>query len=385
MLKYTGELRTRLPNEGTSIFAVMSQLAHEHGALNLSQGFPDFDISKELIEKVHHYMLEGHNQYAPMTGVPKLRQQIVKKYEKLYGVNYCADAEINITAGATQALYTIITALVHPGDEVIVFDPAYDSYIPAIRLAGGAVRFCQMKAPDFSIDFDQLKSNINSKTRMIIINTPHNPTGKLMSDEEMQQLEKIIHGRDILLLSDEVYEHLVFDGMQHNSACKYPGLINNTIITGSFGKTFHATGWKMGYVLAPANIMKEFRKVHQFVVFTCNTPVQYAIADYLENPENYLRLGDFYQQKRDLFLKSIEGSRFKIVPSHGTYFQLLDYSDISDLNEMDFAMELITKHKIAAIPVSPFYSNKMDQKLLRFCFAKTEETLHKAGEILRQV
>ena len=385
MIMYTGELKSRLPNEGTSIFAVMSHLANEHKALNLSQGFPNFSIDSKLIERVNHYMTLGHNQYAPMTGVPKLREQIVKKYYERYEVSYCPDKEVNITAGATQAIYTAITSLVHPGDEVIVFDPAYDSYIPAVRLAGGSVRFCQLKSPDFSIDFDQLKSNINSKTRMIIINSPHNPTGKLISEGEMKELEKIINGRDILLLSDEVYEHLVFDGLNHESACKFPGLINNSIIIGSFGKTFHATGWKMGYVLAPENIMKEFRKVHQFVVFTCNTPVQCAIADYLEDPNNYLYLNSFYQRKRDLFLNSIENSRFKPVPSYGTYFQLLDYSEISELSEMEFAIELIKNHGIAAIPVAPFYSSKLEQKLLRFCFAKTDETLIEAGKILSEI
>ncbi|MFA8450607.1 MAG: methionine aminotransferase [Bacteroidales bacterium] len=385
MIEYTGELKSRLPNEGTSIFAIMSEMAAKNNALNLSQGFPNFPISKELIEKVHYYMQKGHNQYAPMHGLKNLREQIVNKYSNLYNVNYCPETEINITAGATQAIYTTITSLVHPGDEVIVFDPAYDSYIPAIRLSGGSVRFCQLKAPDFSIDFDQLKSNINSKTRMIIINTPHNPTGKLITHEEMLELEKIINGRDILLLSDEVYEHLTFDDKKHESACKYPGLINNTIIIGSFGKTFHATGWKMGYALAPKNIIKEFRKVHQFVVFTCNTPVQYALADFLEDANNYLYLNDFYQKKRDLFLQSIENSRFKVIPSEGTYFQLLDYSDISNEEEMEFAKKLIVENKIAAIPIAPFYSSKLDQKLLRFCFAKTDETLIEAGKILSEI
>ncbi|MFA8301108.1 MAG: methionine aminotransferase [Hyphomicrobiales bacterium] len=385
MPEYKQPLDSKMGNEETSIFAVMTNLSNKYDALNFSQGFPNFDISSELIQLVHKYMQYGYNQYAPMGGTPELRKAISEKYKLLYNIEYNPDTEINITAGATQGLYTIITSMIKKDDEVIIFEPAYDSYAPSIRFSGGKVIGCQLKAPDFRIDFDDLKSKITSKTKMIIINSPHNPTGIIISEAEMKALENIIEGTKILLLSDEVYEHLVYDGKKHESACKYPGLINNTFITGSFGKTFHATGWKMGYVLAPANLMEEFRKLHQYVVFTCNTPIQLAIAEHMKDPENYLHLNDFYQRKRDAFIESIKGSRFKPLKCEGTYFQVLDYSDISNEYEMEFAHKLIAEHKIASIPIAPFYKDKVNQNILRFCFAKTEESIQQAGEILKRI
>jgi len=382
MNNFNGNIVSKLPQTGTSIFAVMSQMANEHKAVNLSQGFPDFPISGELIDKVHHYMQKGFNQYAPMPGVAELRQAISKMFVKNHGANYNPETEINITAGATQGLYTAISAFVKPGDEVIVFEPAYDSYAPAVEVNKGITKYSKLLYPDFGINWDELPKLISHNTRMIIINTPHNPTGSVLREDDLKRLERLTKGTDIIVLSDEVYEHLIFDGQQHQSVCRFPDLASRSLLIGSFGKTFHATGWKMGFVLAPENLMKEFRKVHQFVVFAVNTPIQYAIADYLAVPENYLSLGSFYQEKRDYFAKAVGKSKFKIIPSFGTYFQLLDYSAISDENEMDFATKLIKENGIAGIPVSPFYKNKDNNKVLRFCFAKQEETLKKAAEIL---
>ncbi len=382
MDNFKGNIISKLPQTGTSVFAVMSQLANEHNAVNLSQGFPDFPISEELIEKVHHYMQKGFNQYAPMPGVPELRLAISKMFVKNHGANYNPETEINITAGATQGLYTAISAFVKPGDEVIVFEPAYDSYAPAVEVNKGITKYSKLLYPDFGINWDELPKLISHNTRMIIINTPHNPTGSVLKEDDLKRLEKLTKGTDIIVLSDEVYEHLIFDGQQHQSVCRFPDLASRSLLIGSFGKTFHATGWKTGFVLAPENLMKEYRKVHQFVVFATNTPIQHAMADYLKTPENYLTLGGFYQKKRDYFAEAVRKSRFKIIPSYGTYFQLLDYSTISDENEMDFATRLIKENGIAGIPVSPFYKNKDNNKVLRFCFAKQEETLKKAGEIL---
>ncbi len=385
MEKSIGTIQTKLPGTGTSIFATMSQMAAENHAVNLSQGFPDFPVSEELIDRVYHYMKAGMNQYAPMQGVETLRQAISKMFADKYGVTYNADTEINITAGATQALFTAISAFIKEGDEAIIFEPAYDCYAPAITLSGGQVKYSKLQFPDFSINWDELLRMINHRTRLIIINSPQNPTGSVLGREDMERLEKLTHNTDIIILSDEVYEHLIFDGMKHQSSCLFPELAQRTLVIGSFGKTFHATGWKTGFVLAPEKLMAEFRKVHQFVVFTSNTPVQYAIADFIGNKENYLHLGAFYQKKRDLFSKGLENSRFKILPTHGTYFQLLDYSGISDKSEMDFARWLVEEHKIAAIPVAPFYQNHDENKVLRFCFAKKEETLRKATKILSDI
>lgn len=385
MEDFQGSLGTKLPNVGTSIFAVMGQLANEHKALNFSQGFPDFPVSEELIDRINYYMKEGYNQYAPMTGVPGLRNQIAKKVKDTYGVDYNPDSEINITAGATQAINTVISALIKDDDEAIIFEPAYDSYAPSIRLNGGMVKYAQLRLSDYSIDWDELPRMITHRTKLIIINTPHNPSGSILSAEDMKRLEALTNNTDIVILSDEVYEHLIYDGLTHESACKFPGLASRSFVIGSFGKTFHATGWKIGFVLAPKQLMTEFRKAHQFVVYAVNTPIQFALADFLKNKKNYNRLHKFYQQKRDYFVRRIERSRFEIVPTFGTYFQLLDYSHISDETEMDFATRLIKEHGIASIPISPFYHNGFESKRLRFCFAKQKETLDKAANILCKI
>lgn len=385
MKTYQTQIKSKLPGQKTSIFSVMSQLANEHNAINLSQGFPDFDISGELIELVHKYMKKGFNQYSPMQGVKALRDEISKKVELTYGIKYDADKEINITAGATQALFSVISAFVKENDEVIVFEPAYDSYIPAVKLNGGTIRYAHLKTPDYHIDWDEVTKLINHNTKMIILNSPHNPTGSVLKSSDLKRLEKLTNNTNIIVLSDEVYEHLIFDGKEHESVCKYPKLAERSFAVFSFGKTFHATGWKMGYCLAPEKLMVEFRKAHQFIVFTCNSPVQYAIAEFLKDENNYLKLGEFYQQKRDYFLKLIKNSRFKIIPCYGTYFQLLDYSDISKEKEIDFAIRLTKEFGIASIPISPFYSDETDNKTLRFCFAKTDDTLKKAAQILCKI
>lgn len=385
MPEYPGQLSSKLPNVGTSIFAVMSKLAIDSGAINLSQGFPDFPISGELISRVNHYMEKGFNQYAPMPGVTVLRQAIARKVLQSYGVNYDPETEITITAGATQALFTAIAAFIKEGDEVIIFEPAYDSYAPSIKLQGGMVKYARLTRPGFRIDWDEVQKMVSNRTRMIIINTPHNPTGSLLSVDDMRQLDLLTATRDILVLSDEVYEHLIFDGHQHQSACLFPGLVRRSLVVGSFGKTFHATGWKTGFVLAPANLMAEFRKVHQFNVFAANTPIQHAIADLLNDEQHYIGLPDFFQAKRDYFASLTRTSRFELLPSSGTYFQLLDYSRISDLPEKEFAVWLVREHGVAVIPLSAFYHDHHNQKLVRVCFAKKEETLAKAAEILCRI
>lgn len=385
MQNFSGSIISKLPNQETSIFAIMSGLANEVGALNFSQGFPDFDISPKLIELVNKYMNQGFNQYAPMTGVQCLREMISEKVAATYGAEYHPDKEINVTAGATQALFTAIASIIREGDEAIIFEPAYDSYGPAVRLNGGIPVYAQLQTPDYHIDWDTVRKQINQNTKLIIINTPHNPTGSVLKENDMKMLIKLTHNTDIVILSDEVYEHLIFENKKHESVCLYPELAEKSIVVFSFGKTLHATGWKMGYVLAPENLMKEFRKVHQFNVFSCNTPVQYAIAEYLKDKENYLHLGEFYQQKRDYLVNAIKDSRFKIIPSYGTYFQLLDYSAITDEKETAFAIRMTKEYGLASIPVSPFYHKSNDNKTLRFCFAKTEETLDKAAEILNKI
>ena len=382
---FKNNIVSKLPQMGNSIFAVMSQMANEFNAINLSQGFPDFDIASEIIDLVHKYMKKGYNQYAPMQGVPGLRAAISRKIHDTYGLTYDPVSEITVTAGATEALYAAITAFVREGDEVIIFEPAYDLYGPAVKLNGGVLKYATLKYPDYHIDWDDVKKLISHKTKMIIINTPHNPTGSILKKQDLEALQKITRDSDILILSDEVYEHLIFDNLVHESVCRYPELVERSLVIGSFGKTFHATGWKMGYCMAPENLMNEFRKAHQFIVFACNTPVQYAIAEFLTDKENYTYLNDFYQKKRDYFVKLISGSRFKIIPSYGTYFQLLDYSDMSDEKEPEFAMRLTRDFKIASIPVSVFYHKPVNNNVLRFCFAKKEETLEKAAEILCKI
>lgn len=385
MMIFPGTFKSKQPHTEDSIFAIMSKLANQHGAINLSQGFPDFDISGEIIDLVNFYMKQGHNQYAPMAGVPELRKAISRKVEQDHNVFYDPEKEITITAGATQALFTAITAFVRDNDEVIIFEPAYDSYAPAVKLNGGTIKHARMEMPGFKINWQQVTKLISSNTRMIIINTPHNPTGAVLAEEDMRQLEKLVKKTDIIVLSDEVYEHLIFDGIQHESICRYPELIKRSLAVGSFGKTFHATGWKIGYVMAPENLMNEFRKVHQWIVFAVNTPIQLAIAEYLNDENHYKSLPAFYQQKRDFFLDLLKTSRFKIIPSHGTYFQCFDYSQISDEADLSFAKRLTTDFGIASIPLSPFFKDGSHERILRFCFAKKEETLIKAADILCKI
>lgn len=384
-MNYPGNITSKLPDTGSSIFAVMSQIAREENAINLSQGFPDFEIAPELIKLVNQKMKAGYNQYAPMTGVPELREAIAEKVENTYGISYHTDKEINITSGATQAIYTVISALIRDEDEVIILEPAYDSYAPAVKLNGGRVKYASILPPDYKVNWEQLVKLISNRTKMLIINTPHNPTGSILNKEDLQMLEKIILRNDLILLSDEVYEHLIFDGERHESVCYYPELAKKSFVVGSFGKTFHATGWKTGFVLAPEELMKEFRKAHQFVVFAANTPIQHAIAEYIKNPDNYNYLPDFFQAKRDFFTDLLKDSRFKALPCKGTYFQCLDYSGISDEPEMDFAVRMTREHKVASVPLSPFYQKNGDNNVLRFCFAKKEETLEKAAEILCKI
>ena len=377
--------QSKLPNVGTTIFTVMSALANEHKALNLSQGFPNYPSSQKLNDFVSNAMNNGYNQYAPMAGNLDLRLAISNKYQLIYNSTYHPEKEITVTAGATQAIYTIISAFIRPNDEVIIFKPAYDCYQPAIEVNGGKTISIQLSAPDYSVDWNEVASKIASKTKMIIINSPHNPSGTVWSKNDMLQLQKLTNGTDIVVLSDEVYEHIVFDDETHQSICLFNDLKARSFITASFGKTFHNTGWKIGYCCAPEALMSEFRKVHQFNVFSVNHPMQKGIADYMQDTETYLGLNIFFQQKRDLFLNLISESRFKFTPSQGTYFQVLDYSDITDEPDVDFAKRLTKEFKIASIPLSVFNENQKDDKVLRFCFAKTEETLVKAAEILCRV
>jgi len=382
MPTYKFPFQSKLPEVPTSIFSIMSALAHKENALNLSQGFPDFESDKNLINMVTKAMAHGKNQYAPMPGIFSLRQAIANKMEHLYGVSYNPETEITVTAGATQAIFTAIAATIKKDDEVIIFKPAYDCYEPTIQLFGGKTIAVQLDPESFTIDWKLVKSLISEKTRMIIVNTPHNPSGRIVSAIDMLQLENILKDTNILLLSDEVYEHIIFDGELHQTAALYPALAERTFITASFGKTFHNTGWKIGYCLAPKELMAEFRKVHQFNVFSVNHPTQVALAEYLKTPNNYLQLNNFYQQKRDLFLSLIKDARFEFTPSKGTYFQLLNFKNITDESDYDFAIRLTKEQKIASVPISVFNENGLDTKVLRFCFAKTDETIKKAAEIL---
>jgi len=384
MPSYPSPIASRLPEVGVTIFSVMSALANECGAINLSQGFPDFDCPPLLLDRVTHYMKTGHNQYAPMTGAGPLREAIAEKVLSLYGGNYDPVTEITVTAGATQAIYTAVAAMVHPGDEVIVFEPVYDSYVPAIQLAGGVPVSVRLKFPDYHIDWDEVASLVSPRTRMIMINTPNNPTGSVFSADDMRALSRIVAGTDIVIVSDEVYEHIVFDGLRHESAVRYPELAERSFIISSFGKTYHVTGWKIGYCLAPRELMVEFRKAHQFIVFTCNTAIQLGLADFMSEKSHYLTLAAFYQEKRDFFLKAIEGSRFKPLPSRGTYFQLLRYDAITDEPDAGFAKRMTREFGVASIPISVFYRGREDNKVVRFCFAKSEETLKQgAAKLLR--
>lgn len=381
----TPHFPSKLPQVGTTIFTVMSALAAEHNAVNLGQGFPDFECAPALLNAVTAAMQAGHNQYPPMPGIPALREAVATKIAALHARQYNANTEITITAGATQAIITIILAIVHPGDEVIVLDPCYDSYVPNIDLAGGKAVRVPLTPGSFRPDFDKIRASITPRTRAILINSPHNPSATIWTAEEMRQLEDLLAPTNILLISDEVYEHMVFDGAEHQSAARFPGLADRAFIVSSFGKTFHVTGWKIGTVAAPAALTAEFRKVHQFNVFTVNTPMQYGLAAYLQDPAPYLQLPAFYQAKRDLFREGLAGSRLKLLPSTGSYFQCVDISAVSDLNEADFCQWLTREVGVAAIPLSAFYGDGFDQRVVRFCFAKKDETLRAALERLRKL
>jgi methionine transaminase len=387
-LARTPRLDSRLPAVGTTIFTVMSALALEKNAVNLGQGFPDFECDPELVDAVAGAMRKGLNQYPPMPGVPVLREAISNKLLKLYGARYNPASEITVTAGATQAILTIILAIVHPGDEVIVLEPCYDSYVPNIELAGGTVVRVPLTPGTFRPDFDRISAAFSARTRAIIINSPHNPSATVWTDAEMLRLQEILEPTDAILISDEVYEHMVFDAAQgqvHRSATSYPALAARAFVVSSFGKTYHVTGWKVGYVAAPAALTAEFRKVHQFNVFTVNTPVQYGLASYMANEAAYLGLPAFYERKRDLFRSGLETTRFKLLSSEGSYFQCVDISEVSPLNEADFCKWLTSEVGVAAIPLSAFYADGFDQQVVRFCFAKKDETLHSALDRLAKL
>jgi len=379
-------LKSKLPKVGTTIFTVMSQMATEHQAINLSQGFPDFPVSEKLIDLVYQNMQIGHNQYAPMPGLPQLREAIAHKVKNSGGITINAGTEITVSAGATEAIFSSILATVHQGDEVIVLEPAYDCYIPAIELAGGKVVPVGLSLPNFSPDWQKVKDNITDKTRMLIINYPHNPSGAILTEHDITVLKEILEDHpQLIILSDEVYEHIIFDGKTHLSVLKDEFLASRSIAVSSFGKTFHATGWKIGYMVAPEAIMKEIRKVHQYNCFSVHTPSQFAMAEFLQDEKNYLGVSAMYEKKREFFQQAMQDSKFKVIPSYGTYFQLLDFSEVSDMSDMEFAQYLIKDKGVASIPVSAFYSDKQDHHLLRFCFAKGEETLQKASEILCKI
>jgi methionine aminotransferase len=378
---------SKLPDVGTTIFTVMSQMAADCGAINLSQGYPDFDAPAGLLDRVAHHLQAGHNQYAPMAGLPALRAAIAAKLAAVYGRDADPDTEITVTSGATEALFSAIEAFVHLGDEAIVLDPAYDSYDPAIRLAGGKPIHVPLRAGDFALDFDALIGAISPRTRLLVLNTPHNPTGAVVPAADMARLAAALRDTDILLLGDEVYEHMVFDGVRHESLLRYPELAQRSLAVFSFGKTYHATGWKIGYVVAPPALTAEFRRVHQFVQFCVATPLQHALADFLlSDPQHYLELPAFYQRKRDCFARLLEASRFRLRPSAGTYFQLADYGAITDEPDTAFSRRLTREHGVACIPVSVFCAQPpVDQHLVRFCFAKDEPTLERAAEILCRI
>ncbi|MGD9189459.1 MAG: methionine aminotransferase [Desulfobacteraceae bacterium] len=378
-------IQSKLPDVGITIFTVMSSLAARHEAINLSQGFPDFDAHPELIDLVSGFMRQGLNQYAPMQGVPALRQQIVDKTRALYGAEIDPDTDLTVTSGATEALFAAITAVVHPQDEVIVIEPAFDSYVPAIELNGGIPVFQALTFPEYAYDWNRIQDAITERTRLLIINSPHNPTGTAMDADDIEALRTITADRDLFILSDEVYEHIIFDGRRHESMLRYPDLAAKSFVISSFGKTYHTTGWKIGYCIAPAAMTTEFQKVHQFLTFTSNTPIQHAYAQFMERKELYLQLGDFYQKKRDRFLDVMQASRFNPLPCSGTYFQMMDYSEISDESDEAFARRLTTQHGVAAIPPSVFYHDRQDHRVLRFCFAKQDQTLEQAAERLCKI
>jgi methionine aminotransferase len=379
------ELTSKLPQIGVTIFTTMSKLANEVGAINLSQGFPDFNPDERLLAAVNRAMAAGLNQYAPMHGLASLRHEIASKTQRGYGVSADVETDITVTSGATEAIFCAIMATVSPGDEVVVFEPAYDSYLPAILLAGGKPVFVRMHHPDYKIDWAEVGKRVGAKTKLIIINSPHNPTGATFSKADMVELSKLLDGTKTLLISDEVYEHLIFDGIRHESAHHYPVLRERAFIVSSFGKTFHVTGWKIGYCVAPPALTREFRKVHQYVTFCTTAPMQAALADYLKDPATYETLPAFYQKKRDLFGSLLTAVPLRLLPSHGTYFQLADYSAVSKAGDVDFAMHLTKEYGVAVVPTSPFYHDGFDPKVVRFCFAKKDETLRAAGERLAKL
>lgn len=380
------QIQSKQPHIGTTIFTVMSQLANQYQALNLSQGFPNFDCSPQLTALVHLYMQKGMNQYAPLAGVLPLREIIAEKTEDLYGVKYHPESEITVVSGATEALYAAMTALVNTDDEVILFEPCYDSYEPSIRLNGGKPIFVTLTPENqYKIDWQVVKSKISEKTKVIVLNTPHNPTGTTLSADDLEQLARLVKDTHICIVSDEVYEHIIFDGRQHYSPICHPVLQERTLVCGSFGKTFHVTGWKVGYCLAPTFLSEEFRKVHQWLTFSTVTPMQYALADFLKDKSNYLSLSMFYQQKRDKFIDCIKNTRFSYVPAEGSFFQCVNYQNITDENDYDLAKRLTQKIGVASIPISVFYHKKNDYKMLRFCFAKDDHTLEMAGERLSKL
>ena len=380
--RFAPPLRSRLPAVGTTIFSVMSALAQEHGAINLSQGFPDFDAPAELLELLDAAARAGHNQYAPMAGLPVLREAIAAKVERLYGAKYDVAHEVTVTAGATQALFTAIAALVHPGDEVIAFTPVYDSYAPSVELQGGKVVYADLAPPAYRPDWAAVAALVTPRTRMIIVNSPHNPTGSVWTSEDLQALADIVRGTDIVILSDEVYEHMVYDGARHESVMRHPELIERSVVVSSFGKTYHVTGWKVAYALAPRELMAEFRKAHQFIVFTVHTPSQVALAEFMARPGWHEQLLALYQGKRDIFRQALSGSRFELLPCQGTYFQCVKYAAIADEGDRAFAERLTREHGVAAIPVSAFYPDGRDHGVIRFCFAKSADTLSRALEKL---
>jgi methionine aminotransferase len=378
-------LQSKLPNVGTTIFTVMSKLAADVGAINLSQGFPDFDCDPALVDAVARYMREGRNQYAPMQGVPVLRQAIASKYNELYGSSYDGDSEVTVTSGGTEGIFDAVAAVIRHGDEVIVFEPCYDSYVPSIELNGGTPVVISLRYPDYRFPWDEVRSAITPRTKMIMLNTPLNPAAVILTEGDIRELISIVEGTSITIVSDEVYEHIVYDGAPHASMARYPALRERSFIVGSFGKTYSVTGWKMGYVVAPGQLSAEFRKVHQFTTFSSFTPVQYALADFLNERRVWPELSAFFQRKRDLFLSLLQGSRWKPLPSRGTYFQLLDYSAFSDEKDMDLALRLTREIGVASIPTSAFLYKQEAPPVLRFCFAKKDETLEKACERLRRL
>ncbi|WP_437957859.1 methionine aminotransferase [Sorangium sp. So ce119] len=381
----TPAIPSKLPSTGVSIFTVMTRLANEHGAINLSQGFPDFDCAPELVETVARHMRAGHNQYAPMQGVLALREALSAKIERLYGRRYDPATEITITSGATEGIFSTLTAFVRPGDEVILFQPCYDSYAPAVLLNGGKPVFVTLRYPEYRVDWDEVRRAITPRTRLLLINSPHNPTGTMLSADDMRELARVVDGTDALVVGDEVYEHILFDGRRHESLARYPELADRSVVISSFGKTYHTTGWKVGYCAAPQPLSAEIQRVHQFVTFAVNAAIQLAYAEVVARDPLAADLAPFYQAKRDRFLKLIEGSRFRPLPCEGTYFQLVDTSEITTERDADFALRLIREHGVASIPISPFLSGVEPGPVLRFCFAKRDETLERAAERLRLV